>query len=97
MYGTFALYLQVNLLRYKRLISKSSDPEGLTKELRVCTEIICYQQETTMMTNCLALGGPIRLFFAVDFFIILYYCNTKDTNTTRLKLLTTPLTRHYLY
>lgn len=31
--------LQVNLLRYKRLISKSSDPEALTKELRVCINI----------------------------------------------------------
>ena len=32
--------LQVNLLRYKRLISKSSDPEALTRELRV--RIILY-------------------------------------------------------
>ena len=45
MQDTFVLCLQVNLLRYKRLISKASDPEGLTRELRVCTEINCCQQE----------------------------------------------------
>ena len=58
-YHSFVLYLQVNLLRYKRLISKSSDPEGLTRELRVCTEIICYiyQQETASLTGYLALAG----------------------------------------
>ena len=62
--------LQVNLLRYKRLISKSSDPEALTKELRVCI-ITILGPKKYFIVHCIHLGDKILISVTDQVLIIM--------------------------